>query len=80
MIRCITVNGERFAGLNFRGFEEYRKNFSVNIRKLRIMALFKCFKRKVQRKFSRENFIEWNPRKFSPANLSPFTVYGMVTT
>ena len=26
-----TVNRERFAGLNFRGFQEYRKSFSVNI-------------------------------------------------
>ena len=26
-----TVNGERFAGPNFRGFEEDRESFSVNI-------------------------------------------------
>jgi len=26
-----TVNGERFAGLNFRGFEEDHESFSVNI-------------------------------------------------
>ena len=26
-----TINGERFAGPNFRGFEEDRKSFSVNI-------------------------------------------------
>jgi len=25
------VNGERFAGLNFRGFESDRESFSVNI-------------------------------------------------
>ena len=26
-----TVNGERFAGLNFHSFQEYHKSFSVNI-------------------------------------------------
>ena len=26
-----TVNGQRFAGLNFRGFQEHRESFSVNI-------------------------------------------------
>jgi len=30
-IKIHTVNGERFAGLNFRGFEEERESFSVNI-------------------------------------------------
>ena len=49
-----TVNGERFAGLNFRGFQEHRESFPVNIYKLRIMALFKCCKRKAPRKFFRE--------------------------
>ena len=37
-----TVNGERFAGLNFcifHGFQEYRKSFSVNI-----SAFFICTK------------------------------------
>ena len=32
--QCLTVNGERFTGLNFRvfhGFQEYRESFSVNI-------------------------------------------------
>ena len=37
------------------------------------MALFECFKCKAPQKFVK-NFIRWNPRKFSPANLSPFTV------
>ena len=51
---CITVNRERFAGLNFcffRSFQGYRESFSV---KLHIMALFKCFKRKGPQKFSCE--------------------------
>ena len=53
-----TVNGERFAGLNFCGFQGYRERFSVNIYKLHIMALFKCFKSKALRKFSREK-LHW---------------------
>ena len=38
------------------------------------MVLFKYFKHKTPRKFSYENFIGSNPRKFSPANLSLFVV------
>ena len=38
------------------------------------MALFDCFKSKGPQKFPMKNFIWWNPRKFSPANLSPFMV------
>ena len=34
----------RLVGLNFHGFQEYRESFTVNIYKLCIMALFKCFK------------------------------------
>ena len=49
-----TINGEIFAGLNFRGSQEYCESFSMNIFcKLLIMALFECFKRKVLQKFSR---------------------------
>ena len=40
-----------------------------------IMPLFMCFKRKAHESFPVKNFIERNPRKFSPANLSPFMVY-----
>ena len=50
-------------------FREYTYNC-----KLRILALFKCFKLKEPRKFSVKNFIGWNPRKISPANASSFTV------
>ena len=42
-----TVNGERFAGLNFRifhGFQEHRESFPVNVYKLCIMALLKYCK------------------------------------
>ena len=57
-----SVNGERFAGLNFRifcGFQEHRESFPVNI----IQALyngivFKCCKRKAPQKFSREK-LRW---------------------
>ena len=66
----ITVNWERFTGLNFRGFrgfQEYRESFPINIHKLRIMVLFKCFKHKAP-------FIRWSLQKFSLVNLSPFTV------
>ena len=60
---AITVNRERFAGLNFCSLQEYHESFIVNILyKLWIMALFKCFKRKALLKFSRENFIGWNPQ------------------
>ena len=27
---CITINVERFAGLNFRGYQEYHKSFPLN--------------------------------------------------
>ena len=89
-IQSHTVNGERFTGLNvcvFHGFQEHCESFPVNIYlriiyKLRIMALLKCCKRMAPRKFKFpvKNFIECNLRKFSPANLSPFTVYVLVTT
>ena len=47
-LRC-TVNGKRFAGLNFcvfGSFQEYHKSFSYLyiLYKLRMMALLKCFK------------------------------------
>ena len=60
-----TVNGERFAGLNFRvflGFHEYCESFSVNIYIITsfvyTMALFKYFKRKESQVFP---LIGWNP-------------------
>ena len=43
--------------------------------KFHIMALFKFFKCKAPQKFPVNNFIGGNLQKFSPANLSPFTVY-----
>jgi len=62
----ITVNGERFTGLNFRSFEEYRKNFSMNILHKLIdliettsMALFKYFKCKVESS-ARKNLLDEN--------------------
>ena len=51
-----TINGERFARLNFyifRGFQEHHKSFPVNIYKLRIMTRY-CCKHKTPQKFSRE--------------------------
>ena len=39
------------------------------------MALFKYFKSKVPKKFFLENFIGWNPQKFSPASFYTFMVY-----
>ena len=64
-----TINGERFAGLNFpvfRCFQEYHESFSMNIYlailyKHLIMAL--CFKHKAPQKlvFHVKNFIGWNP-------------------
>ena len=30
-VNAYTVNGERFAGLNFRGFHEHCESFPVNI-------------------------------------------------
>ena len=53
----LNVNGERFAGLNFRvfrGFQEHRKSFPVNLYISFIMALFKCCKHKAPQKFSCE--------------------------
>ena len=38
------------------------------------MVLFKYFKHKMPQKFSYENFIGSNPRKFSPVNISMFVV------
>ena len=69
---------ERFAGLDFCGFQEYHESFFMNIYyiyKLHLMALFNYFKCKALQKFSHENFIGLDPRKFSSANLSTFTVY-----
>ena len=57
----ITVNGERFAGLNFRVFQEHRESFPVNIYLYYtnfIMALFKCCKHKASQKFSLEK-VHW---------------------
>ena len=56
-VLCVaTINRGRFTGLNFHGFQEYRKSFSMNLYlylyKLHIMALFKCFKCKAPQKFS----------------------------
>ena len=51
-----TINRERFAGLNFyvfRGFQEHRKSFPVNIYKLCIMTRYYC-KHKTPQKFSCE--------------------------
>ena len=72
------ANGERFAGLNFSilcSFKEYCKSFSMNIYKLCIMALFKCLNVRHFESFPMKDYIEWNPQKFSPENLSPFVVY-----
>ena len=48
--------------------------------KLRIMALFKCFKHKAPQSFPIKNFIGWNLRKFSPMDLSLFMVFVFVAT
>ena len=47
-----TVNGERFAELNFCIFHSFQQH------KLCIMALFKCFKHKAPQKFSHEK-LHW---------------------
>ena len=72
-----TVNRERFAGLNFcvfHNFQGYRRSFSMNIYKLYIMALFKCFKCKAPQTFSHEKLHWVDLQKFSPVNVSPFMV------
>ena len=77
-----TINGERFAGLNFRvfhGFQEHRESFTVNIHFI-IQASYNawhCFSVvnvRHRESFPVKNYTGWNPRKFSPVNLSPFTV------
>ena len=53
-----TVNGERFTGLNFRGFQEHRESFPVNLYLYYYNGLVKCYKLKAPRKFSREK-LHW---------------------
>ena len=43
MISLNSVNTERFAGLNFCGFEVYRESVSVNVYELHVTVLFKYF-------------------------------------
>ena len=69
-----TVNGERFTGINFCDFQEHRESFPVNIHFIHIMALFSVVNVRHSESFPVKNYIGWNPRKFSPENLSPFTV------
>ena len=84
-IQLITVNGERFAGLNFRGFHSMkfsRENFRCTLRLKHsnnaIIRSLHIFTEKLSRYSSKPR----KPRKFSPANLSPFTVYtfGYIVT
>ena len=53
------VNVERFAGLNFHSFQEYRESFVCEYLFIyNIIALFKYFKRKALRRFSHEK-LHW---------------------
>ena len=43
------------------------------------MALFKCCECKALQSFPMKNYIGWNLQKFSPVNLTPFTVRSFNT-
>ena len=78
-----TVDGERFAGLNFHvfyGFPGYRKSVSVNIRKcLSLIILNNEYLWPRQREnISVKTSMAFKLRIFSPANLSPSTVHAMM--
>ena len=69
-----TINGERFAGPNFHGFEEDRESFSVNILHECLLNNYRYNIPMNCKSISAKYFIGSKPRKFSPAKLSLSTV------
>ena len=78
MIKLVyATNGERFAGLNFHifhSFQEHCESFPVNILFILYMVFFKCRKCNKPQKYFREKLHWVYAAKFSPVNLSLFTV------
>ena len=74
-----TINGERFTGLNFCIFHSfhYRKSFSVNISLFSFVLNNEHLWPRQCESISMKTSMALKPRIFSPANLSPSTVYHL---